>query len=79
MKMSVNLNKNKEKLQAAFNDVVSESTDTNWYAYFLQSVSLLLFLFRLSKCRAVFGYEGKSYDLKVVETSGESCSFFKLW
>ena len=46
--MSVNLNKNKEKLQAAFNDVVSESTDTYW---------------------AVFGYEGKSYDLKVVETS----------
>ena len=36
---------------------------------FCNQCRILLFLFRLSKCRAVFGYEGKSYDLKVVETS----------
>jgi len=45
--MAVNLKKNEGELLAAYNDVVSTSSGTNW---------------------AVFGYEGNSNTLKVVET-----------
>ena len=66
--MSINLKKNEGALKAAYEDVLNDASDTDW------SVTLhglpLVFL-PLLFLRAVFGYEGNSNDLKVVETGGE--------
>jgi hypothetical protein len=45
--MAISFKKNEGALQAAYQDVLNDSSDTNW---------------------AIFGYEGNSNDLKVVET-----------
>jgi hypothetical protein len=47
IKMALNLNKYGPKLKEAYEDVVSDHSDTTW---------------------AVFGYEGSTNELKVVET-----------
>lgn len=53
---------------ALFELLFSTFTRVSWsiVVFTVQLVSFILHL-----CRVVFGYEGKSYDLKVVETGGE--------
>lgn len=69
--MSINLDKNRDKLVAAWKSVLDDKTDIDWWGFFDYFLIFLSFnenYFFIFLFRALFGYEGQSNDLKVVGT-----------
>ena len=68
--MAINLKKNGDSLRKTWQQVFDDSSDVNWWVFIQIFIRIKQLGDILSRFRAVFGYDGKTNDLKVVETGG---------